>query len=240
MGKICAIIAAAGKGKRMGVDINKQFLTLKDKPVIYHTLKAFNDCELIDEIVISAAEEEIDYIREDIVKKYGFSKVLTITAGGKERKDSVCNALKVLKDCCCDIVLIHDGARPLITSEIIENGIRYSELFGASACGVIPKDTIKVKNKDGFSESTLNREALFSVQTPQCFKYDIIYKCHKKINMEESASGEEISGITDDTSVIERYGYPVYLYEGSYTNIKITTPEDILIAEKFLEDKIGH
>jgi 2-C-methyl-D-erythritol 4-phosphate cytidylyltransferase len=236
MGKICAVIAAAGKGKRMGANINKQFLSLKGKPILYYTLKAFNDCELIDEIVISAAEDEIDFCREEIVKKYNISKVTNIVAGGKERKDSVFNALTALKD--CDIVLIHDGARPFITSRIIEDGIKYAGQFGASACGVVPKDTIKIKNKNGFSESTLNRDELFSVQTPQCFKYDIILKCHEKINIEETAFKDAVSSITDDTSVVERYGYKVYLYEGSYTNIKITTQEDIITAEKFIESGI--
>lgn len=226
MSNNCAIIVAAGKGKRMKSNINKQFINIEGKPVLYYSIDAFNRNPLIDSIVVVCGRDEIEYCRENVVKKYGLDKVVKIVEGGRERQNSVFNGLKVLKN--CGIVLIHDGARPLVTSKIIEDGIRYSNMYGACACGMKPKDTIKIKSENGFSRTTLNREELFLVQTPQCFKYDLIYDCHKKVI-------EEKIQVTDDTMVVEHYGNNVYLYEGSYDNIKITTPEDLNIAETMLK-----
>ena len=161
------------------------------------------------------------------IKKYDIKKVSKVVSGGKERQNSVYNGLSCLTN--CDIVLIHDAARPFVDDRIIEEGIKYANIYGASASGMTPKDTIKVKDEKGFSLETPERNTLFSVQTPQCFKYDMIVNCHKKI-------AEEKIKVTDDTMVAERYGNKVYLYEGSYNNIKITTPEDLIIAEKILEE----
>jgi len=227
MKKNVAIVLAAGKGNRMGAKINKQFLTIKEKPILYYTLKAFCECKSINEVVLVAAKSEIEFCREDIVDKYEFTKVKAIVEGGAERQHSVLNGLKAIED--CEVVLIHDGARPFITEAIIENGIKNARLYGAATCGVNPKDTIKVKNDKGFSHETLNRNNLFIVQTPQCFKYDLILNCHEKLNRESIA-------VTDDTMVAERYGHRVFLYDGSYNNIKITTPEDLIIGERILED----
>ena len=127
-----------------------------------------------------------------------------------------------------NIVLIHDGARPFISEKIIEEGIKYANIYGAAAPGVTPKDTIKIKNEDNISVDTPDRNTLVAVQTPQCFKQDEIYQCHRKIK-------EENAIVTDDTSVVERYGHKVYLYEGDYTNIKITTPEDLILAERLIQ-----
>lgn len=226
MGKNCAIIMAAGKGRRMGANINKQFLDIKNRPVIYYSLNTFSKSKLIDEIVIVCAEDEIDYCKIEIVEKYKIDKVSKIVAGGKERQDSVYNGLKVVED--CEIVLIHDGARPFVTDKIIEEGIKYAKQYGACACGVVPKDTIKIRNAQGISVDTLDRNKLFSVQTPQCFKYNMILESHKKL------SKDSIS-VTDDTAVASYYGNTVYLYEGSYDNIKITTPEDLYVAEGIIE-----
>ena len=198
MSKVCAIIAAAGSGSRMGIDINKQFIKVKGKPLLYYTLKIFNNNSLIKDIVITGKEDEIEFIKEEIVIKYNFMKVKAVIVGGKERQDSVFNALKILMD--CEIVLIHDGARPFVSNEIIDRGIEYARKFGAAACGVTPKDTIKLKGADGFSSGTLKREELFSVQTPQCFKYELIFKGH--------VSAFELgSRYSDDTSVIEKLGH---------------------------------
>lgn len=226
MDRVCAIVVAAGRGRRMGADINKQFLHIKDRPILYYTLKAFEDSTLVDNIILVTAENEIDYCKTEIVDKYNLKKVKNIVKGGAERRNSVYNGLTASAG--NDIVLIHDGARPFISNKIIEDGIKFAKEFGACSCGVVPKDTIKVKTSDGFSESTLERNSLFAVQTPQCFKYDLILNCH------EIADKSEIN-FTDDTSVVEYYGHKVYLYEGSYSNIKITTPEDLLVAEKILE-----
>lgn len=228
MKKNCAIILAAGRGKRMGANKNKMFLSLKEKPVLYYTLKAFSENPLIDSIILVAAENELDYCKTNIIDKYNIKKVSAIVKGGKERYNSVYNGLVNLKD--CDIVLIHDGARPFINDRIICDGIKYAKLYGACSCGVNPKDTIKIRKSNGFSKETLNRKELFNVQTPQCFKYDIILKCHeniKKINEHN---------ITDDTMIVEYFGNRVYLYDGDYTNIKITTPEDLTIGEKILDE----
>jgi 2-C-methyl-D-erythritol 4-phosphate cytidylyltransferase len=226
MSRNCAIILAAGKGNRMGEPINKQYLNIKGHPILYYTLKAFTHCDCIDEIIVVAAEGELDYCREEIIKKYNFFKVKDVVVGGKERQHSVLNGLKATAN--CEIVLIHDGARPFISESIISNGIIYAKLYGATACGVQPKDTIKIKDPSGFSLETPEREMLFCVQTPQAFKYDIILDCHKRIH-------EEGIKVTDDTMVVERYGNKVYLYEGSYNNIKVTTPEDLEIGRQILE-----
>ncbi|MDU4892711.1 MAG: 2-C-methyl-D-erythritol 4-phosphate cytidylyltransferase [Clostridium sp.] len=227
MGKNIALILAAGQGKRMGAGINKQFLTLQDKPVLYHTLKAFSDNSQIDEIVLVCAEKDMDYCKNSIVKEYGFSKVKSLVSGGAERQDSVYNGLKAIKS--CDIVLIHDGARPFITNEIIDEGIKMAHIHGACTCGVKAKDTIKLKDSEGFSKETLNREVTFLVQTPQCFKYELILDCHEKLNKNRKM-------VTDDTMVVEMFNHKVYLYEGSYFNIKITTPDDMIIGENILKN----
>ncbi|MBV7274488.1 2-C-methyl-D-erythritol 4-phosphate cytidylyltransferase [Clostridium sp. PL3] len=226
MSKNYAIIVAAGKGKRMRTDINKQFLNIKDKPLIYYTLKTFADSKAVDGIIIVCAEDEIEYCKHEIVEKYQIAKVLKIVSGGKERQNSVYNGINVIKN--CEIVLIHDGARPFVNDRIIEEGIKYAKEYGACACGVVPKDTIKIRDIKGFSTSTLNRNEVFSVQTPQCFRYDLILKCYRKLNKEKV-------NVTDDTAVVNYYGNPVYLYEGSYDNIKITTPEDLYIAENIID-----
>lgn len=224
--RICAIILAAGSGKRMGANVNKQFLSLGEKPVLYHTLKAFHSHGLIDSIIVVAAESETQYVKEEIVEKYNFHKVNKIATGGSERQHSVYKGLMAAEG--VDIVLIHDGARPFVSHEVIENGIAYAGRYGASACGVVPKDTIKVRNSEGFSINTPERKSLFAVQTPQCFKYDLIRDCHERIQHENII-------VTDDTMVVERYGHSVYLYDGSYENIKITTSEDMHIAEMILK-----
>ena len=191
MGKVVSVILAGGKGKRMGAEVSKQFIEINGKPIIYYTLKAFEECK-----------------------------------GGKERQDSVYNALNSIGD--CDIVLIHDGARAFVSNKIIEDGIKYSREFGAAAPGVMPKDTIKVKNLEGFSVDTPNRASLVAVQTPQCFKYNLIKKGHNKVKNEKIQ-------VTDDTMIVELLGEKVYLFEGDYKNIKVTTPEDLILAEHFVK-----
>ncbi|MFT8314823.1 MAG: 2-C-methyl-D-erythritol 4-phosphate cytidylyltransferase [Clostridium sp.] len=227
MGKNCAIIVAAGKGTRMGKGINKLFLKIKDKPLLAYTLEAFEKNKYIDSIILVSAKNEVEYCRSEIVLKYSISKVKKIVCGGENRQQSVLNGLKATKE--CDIVLIHDGARPFVSHKIICDGIKYASIYGACACGVKPKDTIKVKNDVGFSDYTLDRNKLFCVQTPQSFKRDIIINAHKDI------INKDIS-VTDDTMVVEICGYNVFLYEGSYTNIKMTTPDDLLLGERILRD----
>lgn len=221
---ISAIVLAGGRGKRMNYHKSKQFIEIKGKPVLVYTLEKFIYNKSIDEVILVLPEDEVDYCKKEVLQRYSL-KVDRIVIGGKERQDSVFNALEAMEK--ADIVLIHDGARPFINEKIIEEGIKYANIYGAAAPGVTPKDTIKVKNEDNISVDTPDRNTLVAVQTPQCFKYDEIYQCHRKIK-------EENAIVTDDTSVVEKYGHKVYLYEGDYTNIKITTPEDLILAERLI------
>ena len=223
--KNVAVILAGGKGKRMNAPVSKQFIEIEGKPVIYYTLKKFENCNDIDEIVLVLPKDEVDYFVENIQSKYNF-KISKIVIGGKERSDSVYNALSELED--TDIVLIHDGARAFVSEKIIKDGIENAKKFGAAAPGVTPKDTIKVKDNNSFSKETPVRETLVAVQTPQCFKFSMIKECHRKVR-------EENILVTDDTMVVERYGNKVYLYEGDYKNIKLTTEEDLILAKEFVK-----
>lgn len=218
---VSVIILAGGRGKRMGTNISKQYIPVNGKPILYYTIKKFLGCKSIDKIVLVLPEDEIEYCKKEVLNKYSL-KVDKIVKGGKERQDSVYNGLNELKN--TDIVLIHDGARPFVSEKIIIDGIENAKKYGAAAPGIIPKDTIKVKDMESFSKETLDRSVLLAVQTPQVFKFKLIKECHEKVKNENIL-------VTDDTMVVERYGNKVYLYEGSYTNIKITTPEDLIIAE---------
>ena len=223
---ISAIILAGGKGKRMGAPVSKQFIEIKGKPIIYYTIKKFSENKKIDNIVVVLSKDEVGYFKENILEKYNL-KVDNIVIGGTERQDSVYNGLKSLEDTNTDIVLIHDGARPFISDRIIDDGIKFAQVYGACAPGVMPKDTIKIKNESNFSVSTPDRGSLVAIQTPQVFKFNEILECHEKIRY----NGEMV---TDDTMVVEKYGYSVYLYDGEYTNIKVTTPEDLILAERLI------
>lgn len=229
MSKNIALVMAAGKGKRMNSDVNKQFIEVNGKPILYYTLNVLSSCDCVDGIVIVASKDEVKKCEQEIVNRYKFKKVISVVSGGNERHNSVFNGLQEIKEkhLDCSVVMIHDGARPFVQKEIIEKGIEYAERYGAAACGVTPKDTIKTKGGDSFSAGTLSRDSLFCVQTPQSFRFDLIYNCHKKIS-------EIKMPITDDTMVAEWFGNDVYLYPGSYDNIKITTQEDICIGEYIL------
>ncbi|MBB6625025.1 2-C-methyl-D-erythritol 4-phosphate cytidylyltransferase [Clostridium gasigenes] len=221
---VSAIILAGGRGKRMGSEISKQYIEIKGKPILYYTLKKFIDCKFIDSITLVLPEDEIEYCRREILVRYSLN-IDNIVAGGKERQDSVCNGLESMIN--TNIVLIHDGARPFVSNKIIEQGIKFAKLYGAAAPGVTPKDTIKIKNKESFSVDTPNRENLVAIQTPQVFDFNTILECHKKIKKDNVV-------VTDDTMVVELYGNKVYLYDGDYTNIKVTTPEDLILAERLV------
>ena len=223
--KNVAVILAGGKGKRMNAPVSKQFIEIEGKPVIYYTLKKFENCDDIDEIVLVLPKDEVDYFIENIQSKYNF-KISKIVIGGAERSDSVYNALSELVD--TNIVLIHDGARAFVSEKIIKDGIENAKKFGAAAPGVTPKDTIKVKDNKSLSKETPVRETLVAVQTPQCFKFSMIKECHEKVRKENIL-------VTDDTMVVERYGNKVYLYEGDYKNIKLTTEEDLILAREFVK-----
>jgi len=224
---VSAIILAGGRGTRMGSDISKQFIEVDGKPMLYYTLNTFINSELIKEIILVLPKNEIEYCKINVLDKYNLN-VNKIVEGGKERQDSVYNALKEVGN--SELVLIHDGARPFTTDRIIEEGIIFARKYGAAAPGVTPKDTIKVIDSNNFSKETPNRNILVSIQTPQVFKTDMIISCHEKVR-------EENVKVTDDTMVVERYNHKVYIYNGDYENIKVTTKEDLILAEKLVNAK---
>ena len=223
---VTAIILAGGKGKRMKSDKSKQFIDLNGKPILYYTIKSFIKHQSINKVILVISKDEEEFCKKNVLEKFNI-EVDDIAYGGKERQDSVYNGLKKAEG--SDIVLIHDGARPFVSNEMIDNSIKYARLYEAAAPGVMPKDTIKVRSNDGFSKETLNRNELVAVQTPQSFKFDLIYESHKKI-------AEEKIQVTDDTMVAEYFGKKVYLFDGEYTNIKITTPEDMVLAEYVVKE----
>ena len=227
--KCTAIILAAGQGKRMKTKVQKQFLMLQGKPLLYYSLACFQKSDEIHEIIVVTGKESIDYCRSEIIEKYGFTKVKRITEGGKERYDSVYAGLKA---CSADTeyVFIHDGARPFVTEDIIKRTKEGVISYGACIAGMPSKDTVKIIDENNRVSATPERSRVWSVQTPQVFLYSLIKEAHDK------AQNTNMQGITDDAMVVEQYkNTPVYIVEGAYENIKITTPEDILVAEKILE-----
>lgn len=228
MNKKTAIVLAAGQGKRMGSKVQKQYLLLEDKPVLYYTLQSFEECPLIQEIVLVTGKEEITYCQEEIVQKYGFSKVQKIVAGGKERYHSVYEGLRAAEG--AGYVLIHDGARPFADGEIIRRICENVEIYDACVAGMPVKDTIKIADEAGFAAQTPDRRMVWQIQTPQAFSYELIRNAYDRL-MEEQPDG-----ITDDAMVVETMTeHKVKFVEGSYYNIKITTPEDLDIAQLFLK-----
>ena len=202
-------------------------MELDGMPVLCYSLRCFQESPLIQDIILVTGEDALSYCKEEIVKKYGFTKVSNVIAGGKERYDSVYAGLCACKD--CRYVLIHDGARPFITEEIIERGLEKVKETGACVVGMPSKDTIKLSDAEGYVKETPDRKCVWTIQTPQIFSYALIREAHDSIRK------KDMSKITDDAMVIEQEtGVKVALAEGSYQNIKITTPEDLLIAEAFL------
>lgn len=220
--RVGAVIAAAGKGTRMGMDINKQYIQIQGIPVLAMTLQKFETCTLIDEIVVVANKDETEYCRKNIVEKYGFKKVRAVTAGGDSRQKSVYNGLRELS-ADCDIVLIHDGARPFIDNGSIISCIDAAAEYGAACAAVPVKDTVKIADNSGFVDRTIDRSRLWQIQTPQAFKYGLIMDAHMK------AANAGYEG-TDDAMLAERAGNRVKIVMGSYYNIKITTVEDLAFA----------
>ena len=231
MNKITAIVLAAGSGSRMKSKTKKQFMEIKGKPVIWYSLFEFEKSR-VDEIILVTGKEDIDYCKKEIVEKYNLKKIKNVVAGGSERYESVYNGLKEVTG---NIVLIHDGARPLINNEIIERSIEGTIKSDACVVGVPVKDTIKRANKEGYIIDTPNRSELWITQTPQSFKTDLVKMAYKKMK-EELEKGNTTLNITDDAMVVEEFTTnQVRFVQGDYKNIKVTTPEDIEIAELFIE-----
>ncbi len=228
--KADAVIVSAGKGLRFMEGKKKQFYFLGGKPILAHTLDKFETCPLIRSVRLVVGQEDMDYCLKEIVEKYGFQKVSEIVPGGKRRQESVKNGMDALpKD--TDIVAIHDGVRPLVTRTMIEDSIHSAVRHGAVVLAMPVKETIKMSNPDGTVLKTLDREFLWQIQTPQTFQVNVIREAYYR------ATEDGFVG-TDDASLVERLGVKVHILPGSYTNIKITTPEDLVLANLFLKMNI--
>lgn len=219
---IGAVIVGAGGSQRMGAD--KVFLPLAGKPLLAWSVDICQNCERLGQIVIVLNGSNLDSGRK-LVAERGWSKVVGVCLGGELRQDSVRQGLKKLEG--CDWVVIHDGARPFLTLDLIQDGLEAAWETGAAAAAVPVKDTIKLSDDNGMVRETLHRQRLWVVQTPQVFRFDIITRAHEQITDEA----------TDDASLVERLGYKVKLYRGSYNNIKVTTPEDLALAELLVRDR---
>lgn len=226
MSKITAIVLAAGSGSRMHSDTKKQFIEINGKPVVWYSLNAFENSR-VDEILLVVPEGEREYAQAEFVDKYGFKKVAMVITGGAHRYDSVYHGLEHTTG---DYVLIHDAARPMITNEIIERCIDGVMEYKACVAGVPVKDTIKEVDEAKNVINTPDRDTLYITQTPQAFEYDLVHESYIKL----FSSGDQ--NVTDDAMVVEQFGkHKVKFVEGSYENLKITTPEDLLIAEALLK-----
>lgn len=217
--KVAAIIVAAGKGTRMNSDCPKQFIKVNGHPILYYTIKVFEKSN-VDEIIIVTSKEYMDYVNCEIVDKYGFKKVSKVIEGGKERYESVYCGLKSMQN--VGYVLVHDAARPFITADKINEVIEATYSFRAVVLGVKSKDTVKIVSEDGYVKATPDRNTVWNVQTPQAFEYKLLKSAYDKV-IELG-----YSNATDDAMIIEyATEQPVKMLEGSYRNIKITTPEDL-------------
>ncbi|HSW63049.1 MAG TPA: 2-C-methyl-D-erythritol 4-phosphate cytidylyltransferase [Dissulfurispiraceae bacterium] len=228
-----AVVAAAGMGKRFGGFMNKQYVELAGRPVLFWSLSALQACDLIDEIIPVVQEQEFAATTA-LIDRYGIGKVMRIVPGGKERQDSVMNGLASLPE-CAGIVVVHDGARPLIAPETIAAAIHALDGFDGAVVAVPVKDTVKEAIHEADRQrvtQTLDRSRLWAIQTPQ------VFYCETLKTALERARREGFFGM-DDAAVVERYGGSVIIVKGSYRNIKITTPEDLLIAEAFLKSPEG-
>lgn len=229
--KNTAIVLAGGRGSRMKSEVKKQYLLIDGRPVLYYSLSVFQHCGQIDEIILVCGAEDLEYCQKTFVEEAGFSKISRIVPGGKERYHSVYEGLKAAVN--CDYVLIHDGARPFVSEEILNQILEQLPTCRACVVGVPVKDTIKRSDPNGYVAETLPREQLWTIQTPQSFEYRLIREAYDRLARELPAAVK----ITDDAMVAETFAHvPVKLIKGSYDNIKITTPEDMLLAEMILNN----
>jgi len=229
---VTAIILAAGQGKRMNMPVAKQFIMLEEKPVIYYSVKAFEE-SCVDDIILICGQGQVSYCKDHILKSYGFKKIRQIVEGGTERYDSVHKGLLAIKS--TDYVLIHDGARPFISVALINEVIKAVHESKACIVAAPVKDTIKIVDEGGWIKDTPNRKLLWAAQTPQAFEFGLIKKAYEALfNTDESLR----RNITDDAMVFDMFiNMPVKVVKGDYYNIKITTPEDLIFAKGILKGK---
>ena len=215
----------------MGTQTAKQYLELQGKPILVYALEVFEQSAVVDDILLMTDKDHVEYCKKEICEKYGIKKVSAVAPGGKERYESVWKALCILKERGqSGFVMIHDGARPFVTEEILKRGLQKVKETGACVIGMPSKDTVKLSDEEGYVKETPNRKCVWTIQTPQIFLYSLIREAHDSIRQ------KDMSKITDDAMVVEQEtGAKVALAEGSYQNIKITTPEDLDIAEAFLK-----
>ena len=234
--KISAVVLAAGKGTRMHSDVPKQYMLLDGRPVIYYALQTFQE-SFVDEIILVTEAGEEEYCRRQIVEKYGFTRVKAITAGGKERYDSVRNGIACVS-AESRYLFIHDGARPFVSARILQDALENVRLYGACVAAMPVKDTIRIADEKGFSVSTPRRDRVWLMQTPQVFETPLIREAYDRLRREtDRLSGQGVQ-ITDDAMVVETFmNHPVKLFAASYENMKITTPEDLITAEGFLRKR---
>jgi 2-C-methyl-D-erythritol 4-phosphate cytidylyltransferase len=222
---VAVIIPAAGVGRRMHQNLPKQYLSLGGKPILAHTLTIFEQLPEITEITVVAQPAALDYCQQQVISPFGFKKVLRLVPGGKERQDSVYNALKVLhRQNDWDLILVHDGVRPLVTPDEVRRVVRAAKQHGAAILALPAQDTVKKVNRQGRIQKTLNRRDIWLAQTPQAFQAALVWRAFVE------AYSREFYG-TDEASLVEALGVPVYVEAGSAFNIKVTTPEDLVLAE---------
>jgi len=221
------VVVAAGKGARMNHSLPKQYLPLEGKPILAHTLVNLSKISAVDSIVLVVSKDRLDWCRQKIIEKFDIKKVDKIVAGGKTRTESVRKGLNSLDE-NTEIAAIHDGVRPFITQSLFDNIIKYVKQSGAAICAVPLRDTLKTADEQNRVQSTQERKGLWLVQTPQIFKYSLIMKAYKKAE-------EGSLQATDDAGIVENLPHPVKIVEGSPLNIKITTPEDLVLAEAIYE-----
>jgi 2-C-methyl-D-erythritol 4-phosphate cytidylyltransferase len=225
--KVIAIIPAAGSGKRIGGEIKKQFLPLKGKPIIIYTLQQFENCSDVDEVAMAVPESAIVEM-ESLVSRYRLHKISKIIVGGAKRQDSVYNVLNCLVTKDSDLVLVHDGVRPFIETKRISQLIKVCKECNAAVLAIQPKDTVRRSAGGDFFDQTLDRTALWLIQTPQAFRSKLLKRAFEKARKDKFYS-------TDETALVERLGVKVKIVEGSYDNIKITTPEDLELGALILD-----
>ncbi len=223
---VTALIPAAGSGSRMAQEIKKQYLRIGQKPILFYTLKQIETCAEIDEIILAVPEEELTFVAEEIIDRYKIHKIRKIVAGGKKRQDSVRAAFEAI-DAVPELVLIHDGVRPFVTQDILAQAIQQTRQRGATVVGIPVTATVK-RVINGTVGTTLNRDELWEIQTPQTFRYDWFKQAVEK------AQADYFYG-TDDAALLEHAGFPVFTVLGNRYNIKITHPEDLGMAELFLK-----
>ncbi len=223
--KNSAVLLAAGESVRMGMGINKTLIEINGKPLLWYSLNVFEQCSLIDDVVLVTQRDVVDKVKCGIIDRYGFSKVKKIVTGGSERQYSVYNGLSALKDTY--VVVVHDGARPLVTPDMLSKVIEAANEYGCSTVGVPLKDTVKILDENNLVTRTPDRKSMWAIQTPQAFKFELIKWAHEKARSEGTVA-------TDDCALVENMGGDVKIVMGDYRNIKATTPEDLIVLKSFI------